>query len=262
MSFLEKVVAEKQTLVRVLKEKTPIEQLKGVIDNGPRRPFREVFSGRCEHDARIIAEVKKASPSRGMLRPDLNVTTLVQAYEEGGAAAISVITEGNHFLGALSFLSEAKEATGLPILRKDFIVDAYELYETKAAGADAVLLIGEALERSRIEDLLHLAGELALDVLLEIHSMETYRKIEGLEGFVLGINNRNLETLKVDLNIALSILGNIPDDCPVIVESGIESREDIERFIERGASGFLIGTSLVLSQDPVQKLKELRGERV
>ncbi|OPY64553.1 MAG: Indole-3-glycerol phosphate synthase [Syntrophorhabdus sp. PtaU1.Bin050] len=260
MTFLEKVAAEKKAAVDALKKRTPLAELKEKIDlNKDRRPFFGTFSKRFSGEVKIIAEVKRASPSRGLLRSDLNVGKLAQAYEAGGASAISVITEERHFMGSLASIKEAKKAAGLPVLRKDFIIDPYELYESKVYGADAVLLIGEMLERGRIEEYLGVAQELMLDVLFEVHSMRTYEKARGLTGFILGVNNRNLETLDVDLQTGFRIIEEIPEDYPIIVESGIEGRKQIEAFMEKGVSGFLIGTSLVLSEDPAGKLKEFRG---
>jgi indole-3-glycerol phosphate synthase len=260
MMFLEKVAADKKAAISTLKKRTSLAELKEKVElDKSRRPFFETFSKRFPGEVKVIAEIKRASPSRGLLRPDLNVVELAHAYENGGASAISVITEEKHFMGSLASIGEAKKATGLPVLRKDFIVDPYELYESKAYGADAVLLIGEMLERSRIEEYLGVAQELMLDVLFEVHSMRTYEKAGGLSGFILGVNNRNLETLDVDLQTGFRIIEEIPDDCPIIVESGIEGRRQIEAFMQKGVSGFLIGTSLVLSEDPAGKLREFRG---
>lgn len=260
MTFLRQVIEEKKALVRDLKTARPLRELRKMIDAIEKRPFYDTFGGRSPEVTRIIAEVKKASPSRGLMVPDLDIPRLVAAYEEGGASAVSVITEEKHFQGSLAYVALAKQAASLPILRKDFIVDEYELYQSKAFGADALLLIGEALDPFQISDYLAMTKGIDIDVLMEIHSLKTYEKVAGLKGFILGINNRNLETLKVDLTISDSILGELPKDQPVIIESGIEKRDDIERFMKLGAYGFLIGTSLVLSADPVAKLKELRGE--
>jgi indole-3-glycerol phosphate synthase len=258
MTFLQKVVEEKKTLVNEKKENTSFEKLLKKAGKQKKRPFYEVFRERKPKDVKIIAEVKRASPSRGILRGNLNVPELAMKYEEGGASAISVITEANHFNGSLGFIPRVKNATCLSVLRKDFIVDAWELYESKAYGADAVLLIGEVLERDKIEEFLGIARTIDLDVLLEVHSMKAFEKVSNMEGFLLGINNRNLETLTVNLSTATTILSDMPDDFPVIIESGIKERKNITAFSARGVSGFLVGTSLVLSRDPIKKLRELR----
>lgn len=260
MTFFEKVLNEKKELVKALKGKMPLEELKKTTFGIEKRSFFETFSQRFPKEVKIIAEVKKASPSKGVLIDDLDLHGLLNDYEKGAASAISVITEETYFNGSIAYVSEAKNVTGLPVLRKDFIVDEYEIYQAKAAGADAVLLIGEALSAHQIAEYLEIARQIDIDVLLEIHSMKTYEKISDLKGFILGINNRNLETLVVDLAVSHEVINSIPANLPVIVESGIEGREHIENFMERGVSGFLIGTSLIVSGDPCKKLKELCGK--
>jgi indole-3-glycerol phosphate synthase len=260
MTFLKEVLEHKKALVKELKSKTPLREMKQMATRAGKRPFFEQFSGRFPEDIRIIAEVKKASPSRGILSGELDLSGLLRDYEEGGAKAISMITEEKYFKGSLTYLEEAKKMTSLPVLRKDFIVDEYEIYEARAAGADAVLLIGEALGENQIKEYLEIAGSIDLDVLMEIHSLRTYEKIADLRGYLLGINNRNLGSLKVDLAVSQEILDSIPLDSPVVIESGIETRRDIESFMGRGVSGFLVGTSLILSGSPREKLQELRGK--
>lgn len=257
MTFLEEVLEEKKRIVKAIKAETPLEELRKMTYWIGKRPFFELFSQRFPEEVRIIAEVKRASPSGGMLMSNLNLTGLLMDYEKGGASAISVLTEEKYFNGSLAYISEAKKVTGLPILRKDFIVDEYEIYQTKAVGADAVLLIGEALDRHQIAEYLEIAGQIDIDVLLEVHSMKTYEKIADLEGFILGINSRNLETLKVDLAASHEIIKNIPETLPVIMESGIENSGHIKGFMKHGVSGFLVGTSLIVSANPYKKLREL-----
>ena len=259
MTFLQQITEEKKALVNEKRKSTSLEKLHERTGMQKKRPFYEIFRERHQQDVKIIAEIKRASPSRGILKNNINVKELAQKYEEGGASAISVITEAEHFSGSLGFIAPVKGATRLAVLRKDFIVDTWELYESKAHGADAVLLIGEILEQGEIEEFLGIAREIDLDVLLEVHSRKTFGKVQGMGGFVLGINNRNLDTMEVELSTAMEMLGEVPDHLPVIVESGITKREDITPFARKGVSGFLIGTSLVLSGDPVKKLKSLRG---
>jgi len=259
MTFLEKVLEEKKRVVKDSKAKTPLSELKQIMTEVKKRPFYQVLYRRSPENVKIIAEVKKASPSKGLLLSNLDLPALLMDYEKGGASAISILTEENYFSGSLKYIAEAKKVTGLPILRKDFIVDEYEIYQAKAVGADAVLLIGEALDAHQIAEYLEIAGLIDIDVLLEVHSMKTYEKIADLEGYILGINNRNLETLKVDLAVSDEIIRNIPESLPVVVESGIEDRGHIEHFVKQGVSGFLIGTSLIVSSDPCKKLMELRG---
>ncbi len=261
MSFLKEVLKEKKRLIKDLKGKTPLREIKKMIHETTKRSFSKTFSQRFHGEVKIIAEVKKASPSKGILISNLNLPGLIVDYERGGASAISIITEEKHFLGSLDWIAKAKRVTGLPILRKDFLVDEYEIFQSKAAGADAILLIGETLDRPQAEDYLSIAGEVGLDVLFEVHSLKAYEEIADLQGFILGINNRNLETLKIDLSTAHEVLDGIPADCPVVVESGIEKKEQVEEFAKRGVSGFLVGTSLMLSKSPRERLEVLRGKR-
>ncbi len=257
--FLDVVIREKKEKVKEWKTRLSLSELKDRISEIKKRPFYESLSCRGSKDARIIAEIKKASPSSGVLRQDFNLKRLVSAYNEGGATAISVITEENHFHGSLSFLQEARGLTKLPLLRKDFIVDEYEIYQAKAYGADAVLLISETLEKTQLEDYTALAAEIGIDVLIEVHSLKAYEKLIDIKRFLLGINNRDLFTLKIDLAVSEQILKHIPEEQPVVIESGIKTRKDIEYFLNLGVSNFLIGTSLVLSEDPSAMLKNLKG---
>jgi indole-3-glycerol phosphate synthase len=260
MTFLRRVVEEKKTQVATWKRETSVGTLKEMASTVKKHPFTALFSQRFPPEVRIIAEVKKASPSKGVILQDLDVGALTRAYEEGGAAAVSIITEAKHFLGSLDFIGEARSCSTIPILRKDFVVDEYEIYQSKTAGADAVLLIGEILEKAQVAEYLEIAKGIELDVLLEVHSMKAYERVADLTGYLLGINNRDLETLRVDLTTSLEIIRHLPAEYPVIVESGISSREDVLTFADSGVSGFLIGTSLVQSGSPTQKLRQLRGK--
>ncbi len=260
MMFLKKVVEEKKDFVKEQKSKTPLRELKKRERIHEKLPFKDIFATRTNSETRIIAEIKKASPSKRTFNIDVDVVEQAKKYADGGAYAISVITEQKFFLGNVKDLEAVKKSVNLPVLRKDFIVDEYELYEAYIFGADAVLLIAEALEKSHLVDLLFCAKELNLDVLFEIHSIkmfETFYDYKDL--FLLGVNNRNLETLEIDLNIGLDILKVLPSHIPIIIESGIENRENIEKFLKWGVSGFLIGSALMASSDPVSLLKALRG---
>ncbi len=262
MTFLEKVVAEKKELVRAKKRQRSIEDLKDISSNLKKRPFFEAFKKRFPEDVRIIGEIKMASPSKGTLKECVNPETQAMIYADAGAKAVSVITEERYFRGSLDFVPLVKKAISLPVLRKDFIVDVYEIYESKASGADCVLLIGEILETQLLKDCLRVAKEIDIDCLCEIHELSTFEKISDVDGYILGINNRDLKTLSVDISKGYKILDHIPFHIPVIIESGIEKREDVLMFMEKGVSGFLIGTALMVAKDPFKKLIELRGEDV
>lgn len=256
MSFLSEIVKIKQSIVKEKKGKLPASELKKRLDV-EKRDFYRAFKERNIKKPKIIAEIKKASPSKGLLREDFNPIDIAKIYEDNGATAISVITEEKYFQGSLYFIPDIKKSVSLPILRKDFIVDEYELYEAKAYGADCILLISEVLERSQIKDYLHLCKDINLDILLEVHSERAYEKVSDLKGYLLGINNRDLETLQIDVNNALKFLKIIPQNIPIIIESGIEEKEMITKYLKEGVSGFLIGTSLITSEDIGKKLKEL-----
>ncbi len=259
MSFLERVLEEKRALLPEKKKAMPVSRLLSLTDpNRRRRGFFTSFAHRFTGPPKIIAEIKRSSPSRGALSvPAEDIAGTIRAYERGGAEALSILTEKSHFGGSLDDLALARKLTALPVLRKDFIVDAYELYETAAFGADAVLLITEALETKVIEDLAALAALLNLDVLLEIHSLRSFEKIDHIRGVLTGVNSRDLETLTIDLARSHDVVAAMPKDRPVIVESGINTGSDIDLFHDLGVSGFLIGTSLMTSSDPAGTLRKL-----
>ncbi|MCX7965122.1 MAG: indole-3-glycerol phosphate synthase TrpC [Syntrophorhabdaceae bacterium] len=259
MTFLEQVIEEKRQDVKRKKEEKSIEELKSMGLLYKKRPFFEVFKKRYPHEIKIIAEIKMASPSTGLISKDILPERQAMAYEAGGAHSISVITEHRHFKGKMEYVPLVKKAVNVAVLRKDFMVDVYDVYESKALGADAVLLIGEALEREIIRDCLMIAKEIGIDCVIEIHELSTFDKVADMNGFILGINNRDLKTLDVDISKGLELLQQIPLDIPVIIESGIEKREDILMFMEKGVSGFLVGTTLMRSENPMKKIMELRG---
>lgn len=218
-------------------------------------------------ETRIIAEIKKASPSKGMLRPDLQPTDLARTYQEGGAAAISVLTERHFFLGALEFLTQIRGCCSLPLLRKDFILDPYQLYEARAYGADAALLIVALLQlcpqgapEEQLKELVALCAELGIEPLIEVHSLAELEVALLADSPLIGINNRNLTTFQTDLEVTLRLLREIPPGKLVISESGIQDRADILRLEEAGVTAFLIGETLVRVADPAAKLRELRGD--
>lgn len=260
MMFLKQVVKEKIVFVKHLKSKLPLRELKKKERLFEKKPFYDIFSKRTKDEARIIAEIKKASPTRKIFNANINVVDQARFYIEGGAKAISIITEQKHFLGNKEDITKVKQVVSIPVLRKDFIVDEYEIYESFILGADAILLIGEALEKSHLVDLILCAREVGLDIIFEIHSLKTWEQFSDYhKHFLLGINNRDLETLKIDMNTAFFILNYLPEDVPVIIESGIETREDIEKFLAIGVSGFLVGSSIMASENPTMHIKKLLG---
>ena len=210
-----------------------------------------------ERDFVVIAELKRASPSKGELVKNWNPIKLAETYEKNKAGAISVLTEEHFFWGSLEYLAAVREVVSLPLLRKDFIIDPVQVEEAKAFGADWVLLIGEVLEERRLKELLKVAKDLGLSCLVEVHEVETLKKVLECGANFIGINNRNLKTLEVNTNRAKELFKLIPKEIPVIAESGYSTPEEIRELKKLGFKGVLIGTSLVTSKDPGKKLKEL-----
>lgn len=205
----------------------------------------------------IIAEVKKASPLKGSLRQDFNPLQLAKAYEKAGAKAISVITEENYFYGSLEYLAGIRILTNLPLLRKDFIFDPIQLEEAKAFGADFVLLISGILSAENLKELLKYAKKLGLSALVEVHSLDDLEKALSLGVEVIGVNNRNLETLELNSKHCYNLLPQIPKGIPVIAESGINTSEEVRELKKAGFKGVLIGTTLVKSNNPEEVLKKM-----
>jgi indole-3-glycerol phosphate synthase len=248
------VQATRDSLARRKLERpiTDLEHALAERDEG--RPFQEALS---HPGTSLIAEHKRRSPSAGMIREGASVTEIVQAYERGGAAAISVLTEETHFGGSLDDLYEARRATDLPILRKDFCVDEYQVYEAKVAGADAVLLVVGSLHKDDIERLYGEVRALELDAIVEVHNEEELDCALELDVDVIGINNRNLEDFSVDIQTTVDLLAAIPTGKTVVSESGIRSRQEIEELERVGVDAVLIGETLMRAPDPEEAVREL-----
>ncbi|MBW2544103.1 MAG: indole-3-glycerol phosphate synthase TrpC [Deltaproteobacteria bacterium] len=252
--ILDRIVKSKRREVDHLKESTSLEALKKAVRGLPSpRDFRKAISGR---DCSIIAEVKKSSPSRGRIREDFDPLKIASIYEANGAAAISVLTDEEFFEGKNAYLSEIKETVSLPLLRKEFIIDPYQIYETRIIGGDAVLLIASLLEEKTLRQFIDLAESLGLSALVEVHSREEMDKAIAAGAVIIGINNRNLKTFSTDLTTSMELAPYVPGDRIVISESGIETREDIETLMKKGIHTFLIGEALMKVPDIG---KELRG---
>lgn len=206
---------------------------------------------------RIIAEFKRASPSKGVLRADLDPTAQARAYETGGAVAISVLTEPHYFQGSAADLQQIRRSCDLPVLRKDFLLEDWEIFQSRCWGADAVLLIAAALPTARLQRMLELCRQVGLDALVEVHSADEARTVAALAPDLVGINNRDLVSFRVDLDITRQVLPLLPANCVKVAESGFETSEQIRAF--PGVDAFLIGETLVRAQDPAQCLKDLRG---
>jgi indole-3-glycerol phosphate synthase len=205
----------------------------------------------------VIAEVKRASPSKGVLRENFVPADIAKSYETGGAACLSVLTDTQYFQGSADYLKAARDACSLPVIRKDFIVDAYQVYEARAMGADCILLIVGALEWNQMLALEALAHELGMDVLVESHDSEELEAALTLSTPLIGINNRDLRTFNVSLQTTISLLSQIPADKTVITESGILTREDVTLMREHGVNSFLVGEAFMRADDPGRALADL-----
>ena len=244
--------------LQVESSKIPLDELRSLArDASPPRDFQAALT-RGE-PPRIIAETKGASPSAGTLAKAYEPVPLAQAYQEGGAVALSVLTEPKYFRGALSHLSAVREATGLPVLRKDFLVDPYQLYQARAAGADAVLLIVRCLEDGPLQEFLGLAEDLGMSALVEAYDEGEVDRAVSAGARIIGINQRDLKTFETDPISALKLSARLPPSCIGVAESGIKTRNDIKRLMVGGFECFLVGETLIRSRDPARKIRELRG---
>jgi len=255
--ILDDIVRDKRSDLEGAKSRTTIEDLRqrGLF-LAPRRGFENAL--RADGRA-IVAEVKKASPSKGVIRADFDPVAIALRYAEANARAISVLTEERYFQGHLNHLAQIRERVSVPLLRKDFVVDAYQLYEARAYGADAVLLIVAILSDSELSEFLWLAEELNLAALVEVHTGDELDRAVRAGAGIIGINNRDLRTFRTTLETTEQLVPRVPSGATIIAESGIERIEDIERLESAGVHAFLIGETLMKASDPGEKLAELLG---
>jgi indole-3-glycerol phosphate synthase len=245
-----------QRLDRARRER-PFEELEQLAEAAEPRPFSEAL---VRPGTSLVAEHKRRSPSSGAIREGAEVSELVESFERGGAAAVSILTDEEHFGGSLADIEAARAATDLPILRKDFTVDRYQLYEAKAAGADAVLLVARTLGRAELEGLYAEARALDLDAVVEVHSEPELELVLDLDVDVIGINNRDLDDFSVDLRRTFELLPDVPAGKTVVSESGIASRADVEELEGVGIDAILVGEVLMRAADPEAAVRELVGE--
>lgn len=252
---LARIIAAKMIKVADSKRRVPEAVLQEQLEYaGEKRPFKDALNGK---GVAIIAEVKKASPSRGNFGLKIPVETLAGHYQRGGATAVSVLTEEDYFMGSVADLQTVRAAVQLPILRKDFILDSYQLYESRVIGADAVLLIAGLLNEETLRCYLGICRELGLAALVETHSREDLASAIRAGAEIIGINNRNLNTFKTDISHTINLANLVPDGVLLVSESGIFTADDVKRLGEAGADAVLVGESLVRSADPAKKIREL-----
>lgn len=248
-------VEERRALVSLVDMKRRVERAKNAL--APRSFVyalqRKIQAGQSA----VIAEIKKASPSKGVMRENFNPADIAISYEKGGAACLSVLTDVDFFQGSDAYLNEARENCALPVLRKEFIIDPYQVYEARGMGADCILLIVACLTDEQLKELSELAIQLEMDVLVEVHDSEELQRALPLNLPMIGINNRNLRTFETSLETTIELLKQIPDDCIVVTESGIHSKEDVALMQKHNVNAFLVGEAFMRADEPGEKLAEL-----
>jgi indole-3-glycerol phosphate synthase len=258
MGILNSIVSAKRERLKDARARVSVNDLRGMISEREHpKDFRMAIHRQPDERIRLIAEIKKASPSGGVIREDFQMESIAQVYEARKVNAVSVLTEEDFFQGSLSYISGAKQILSRPVLRKDFLFDEYQVYESRAHGADAILLIAAILERGQAMEYMHLARELGLSVLFEIHDLRELETALFVDAGIIGINNRNLSTLQVELSTTLKLRKEIPADRIIVSESGIKTREDVRLLESEGIDAMLIGTSFMLSRDIGGKIDEL-----
>ncbi|EIN00919.1 indole-3-glycerol-phosphate synthase [Paraburkholderia hospita] len=256
--ILDRIIDVKREEVRAAQQSAPLEELRLQASSRDLRDF--VGAIRAKHEAglaAVIAEVKKASPSKGVLRDNFVPADIARSYAKHGAACLSVLTDVQFFQGSAKYLEEARAACDLPVLRKDFIVDPYQILEARAMGADAILLIVAALELSQMQDLEAYAHSLGLAVLVEVHDKDELVDALTLKTPLMGVNNRNLRTFETSIDTTLGLLDMMPDDRIVVTESGIMSRGDVERMRAMDVNSFLVGEAFMRAEDPGAELARM-----
>lgn len=256
-NFLDEIISHKKKELIEAKKKYSAGELRKRINNSP--PLRDIESALTSPSTpiRIIAEVKKASPSKGIIREDFDPVEIAKTYEANGAAAISVLTEENFFHGSLDYLKKIREVTAIPLLCKDFIFEEYQVYQSRVFGADAFLLIAAILDDSKLKELLKTGRGLGMQAVVEVHNLEELKRVLQTDAEIIGINNRDLKTFKTDISTTERLIKEVPQDKIVVSESGINTAEDISRLRGWGAHAFLIGESLMRERDIAKKLAEL-----
>jgi len=265
-NVLDRIISDKRAEVQARRSQTSLDQLKERICGLPKcRNFYRAVRRPNPRGINVIAEVKKASPSAGVIRKDFDPVTIARTYQDCGTDAISVLTDEKYFQGKLEYIEQVHQAVSVPVLRKDFIIDLWQVYESRAAGADAILLIAETLKPGELMDLMIAAAELSLTVLLEVHRADTLLAVRSLIGFpqkgysILGINNRDLTTMQVDLNTTIRLAELLDTKDELVAESGIKTRADVEKLKSAGVRAVLVGQTLCEHPDIAEKFAELFG---
>ena len=258
-TILDTILARKHAEVAERAARLPLADLLARLTSAPPvRGFADALATRiASGQPGVIAEVKKASPSKGVIRADFDPTAIARSYAAAGAACLSVLTDIDFFQGSDAYLQQARAACGLPVLRKDFVIDPYQIYEARVLGADCVLLIAAALDDTRLSEFAFLAAELGMDVLVEVHDLDELERALPVPARLLGINNRNLKTFEVSLQTTLDLKAAVPADRLLVTESGILTRADVACLREAGVHAFLVGEAFMRQPDPGAALQEL-----
>ncbi len=259
--ILDQIVAVKHEEIAAAKKKKPLEAMReDALSRVLTRDFEGALRAKiAAGQPAVIAEVKKASPSKGVLRPDFIPADIAQSYAAHGAACLSVLTDRQFFQGSTDYLKQARASCDLPVLRKDFMVDPYQVYESRAMGADCILLIAACLADAQMAELEAIARGMDMAVLVEVHDAQELRRALRLKTKLVGINNRNLRTFEVSLDTTLGMLEEVPADRLVVTESGIAQREDVQRMRAAGVHAFLVGEAFMRAEEPGEALAELFG---
>lgn len=259
--ILQKIIRQKQQVVAERKRKIPLQVLQEKLSQAPKpRGFIQAIQDKLNaRKIAVIAEIKKASPSKGVIRQDFNPVEIANSYAKHGACCLSILTDEEFFQGSDECLKQVRAAVALPILRKDFMMDTYQIYESRIIGADCILLIVAALSDEQLKEFSILAQQLNLDVLVEVHDAAELDRALKLNTQLIGINNRDLRTFTTRLGTTLDLLKKIPQDKIIVTESGIHTRADIALMKKRGVNTFLIGEAFMSANDPGEKLAELVG---
>ena len=257
--IINRIIARKTEEIEQRSRIRPLDELRSrALQQPPTRGFIEAIRGQhAAGDAAVIAEVKKASPSKGLIRKDFNPEQIARSYEAGGAACLSVLTDVDFFQGSNLYLGEARAACSLPVLRKDFTIDPYQVYEARVIGADCILLIVAALEDGPMVEMANLAMELGMDVLVEVHDIDELERALQTDCELIGVNNRNLRSFEVSLDTTLALKDAVPRDRTLVTESGIATGADVAKMRQAGVETFLIGESFMREPDPGAALRRL-----
>ena len=256
-NYLTDIINYKRVELEERKKKIPFQTINSQLQYvKPPIGFKKALSG---DGVKIIAEVKKASPSKGVIREDFDHIAIAENYEKAGASAISVLTDSHFFQGDIEYLNQIRHVVDLPLLRKDFIIDEYQVVEARVYSADAILLIAAVLSEKELKHLYDLSQTLGMDVLVEVHDKKDLKKALNMGAGIIGINNRDLKKFKTDINTTIALAKGIPEDRIIVSESGINSKDDIDFLTKGGVHTFLIGEALMREEDPGEKLRELLG---